>query len=166
VLVTQDLVTTRRRACCLQRSPLCFTRECIVCVAYMQTCRHYVLQPASGMHTFVVIPGCSYVHTHDHTFVLVPLVLIHAQMNTWQEQPVFRSLHTCTHDKHMHLFSFLVLHTCTHKCTTRTYVCFHSLGFDMCTHEYTAGAASFAYMCDTQIPCFHSWFFMHAHMHP
>jgi hypothetical protein len=37
VLAVLDLVTTRQRASCLQRSPLCFTRADIVCCAYKDT---------------------------------------------------------------------------------------------------------------------------------
>ncbi len=136
-------------------------RVCVHCVccthANMKT-RRAAANFRNAHLLFLVVHTC----THDkHKFVLDPLVLIHAQMNTWQAQPVIAHMHT----RQTHAFVFIsgssYMHTQMHYAHIRL---FSFLGFDTCTHEHTAGAASFAYMCDTQIPLF-SFLVLHACTH-
>lgn len=104
-------------------------------------------QPA--LHT-CTLEYATHIYLFMHTHIAFHVHLNTPRTHTFVLISGSSCMHTCTHDTHIILFSFLVVHTFTHEYMTRTYVWFCSL----VPHHHTMHAHVWS----------HFWFFMHAHM--
>jgi hypothetical protein len=131
MLVTLDLVTTRKRAACLQCLPLCFTRAYFVCD--LHTCTH-----ERTTHTYFCSHFWLFMHAHMNAWRTQRFVLIFCVDACTHEYTAgtvsFACMHACTHEHTTHIiwFSFLVDHTRAHENMTRAYT-YVSPWFS-CTH--------------------------------